>query len=793
MAHLPSLTDDELAPLDAWWRANNYLTVGQIYLMANPLLREPLRPEHIKPRLLGHWGTSPGLSFIYTHVSRLIRHTGQKCLFITGPGHGGPALVGASYLEETYADAYPDITYDEPGLLAFFRQFSAPGGIPSHVSVTTPGSIHEGGELGYALIHAFGAAFDNPDLLTVAVIGDGEAETGPLEGSWKGISFLNPAHDGPVLPILHLNGAKIASPTVLARKPHDEVEKLFEGHGYDVIWVEGDDLPGMHFRFSDALAGAYDRIQGILAAARDGSAPEGRPRWPMIILRSPKGWTGPDVVDGVQVEGTWRAHQVPLAGVRDNPEHLALLESWMQSYRPEELFDDDGHVVDLVRRANPEKQISMSGTPHANGGLLSKPLDLPDFRDLAVPVERRATEKIESTRTLGDLMKAAYERNPHTFRLFSPDEANSNRLGAVFDVSERAWMEGLTPDDVKLGPDGRVMEVLSEHNCHGWLEAYTLTGRHGLFATYEAFAMVSASQTVQHAKWLQEAGPLSWRAKVPSLNILLSSTAWRNDHNGFSHQGPGLIQVVLNQRSDVGRLYLPPDANCLLSVADHCFRSESYVNLIVIDKQPQPQWLSMDEAVEHCTRGASIWEWAGSPEGPGEPDIVLACAGDIMTMETVAAAEILKNRLPSLRVRVVNVVDLMTLRRPKDHPHGMTETYFRELFTDSKDVVFAFHGYPGAIHMLVHGRPDADRFRVRGFIEEGTTTTPFDMVVRNRASRYDLVLDALNNAHVAPAGAEDLREYCLSQLERHRSYIVEHLEDMPEIRDWQLGVEVPAS
>ncbi len=796
MPLLPDLTDDELTTIDAWWRANNYLTVGQIYLMANPLLREPLKAEHIKPRLLGHWGTAPGLAFMYAHVSRLIRHTGQECLFITGPGHGGPALVGASYMEGTYTDAFPKITEDEAGLLKFFRQFSAPGGIPSHVSVTTPGSIHEGGELGYALTHAFGSVFDNPDLLTIAVVGDGEAETGPLESSWKGISFLNPAHDGAVLPILHLNGGKIAAPTVLSRKPKEEVTHLFSGHGYEPIWVEGDDLPGMHHRFAEALSKAYESIRAIQSAARDGGeAPAGRPVWPMIILRSPKGWTGPDVVDGVQVEGTWRAHQVPLSGVKQDEEHLRMLEEWMRSYRPEELFDENGTLVELVRRANPDKAISMSGTPHANGGLLTQDLDLPDFREMAVDVgpDKRAAERIESTRKLGELMKAAYERNPHNFRLFCPDETNSNRLGAVFDVSDRAWMESVTSDDVQLSSNGRVMEVLSEHNCHGWLEAYNLTGRHGLFATYEAFAMVSASQTVQHAKWLQEALELPWRAKVPSLNILLSSTAWRNDHNGFSHQGPGLIQVVLNHRGEVGRIYLPPDANCLLSVADHCFRSRSYVNVIVIDKQPQPQWLSMDEAIEHCTRGASTWEWAGSEEGSGDPDIVLACAGDIMTMETVAAAEILRQKLPALRTRVVNVVDLMSLKRPQDHPHGMTETYFRELFTDTVDVVFAFHGYPGAIHQLVHGRPDADRFRVRGFIEEGTTTTPFDMVVRNRASRYHLVIDALNNAKVAPAGAEDLRQYCLSQLERHETYIVENLEDMPEVREWKLGYdsEVP--
>lgn len=786
MPHLPNLDERELAGLDAWWRANNYLTVGQIYLMDNPLLRRPLAASDIKPRLLGHWGTGPGLSFVYAHVSRLIRHTGQECLFITGPGHGGPSLVAASYLEGTYTEAFPHVTRDEAGVKRLCRQFSAPGGIPSHVSVTTPGSIHEGGELGYALVHAFGSVFDNPDLLTIAVVGDGEAETGPLEGSWKGISFLNPVSDGAVLPILHLNGAKIAAPTVLARKDPAEVRRLFEGHGYEVIEVGGDDLPGMHHRFAGALGQAYDRIREIQASARGGWDGR-RPHWPMIIMRTPKGWTGPDKVDGVQVEGTWRAHQVPLSGVKDNPEHLALLEQWLRSYRPTELFDADGAPTPLVLANNPRPPASMSGTRHANAGLSAPDLNLPDFRDLGVDVPERAAERLESTRKLGEFMREIYRLNPDSFRLFCPDETNSNRLGSVFEASDRAWMEALTADDVKLGPDGRVMEVLSEHSCHGWLEGYTLTGRHGLFATYEAFAMVSASQTVQHAKWLQEAEALSWRGPVPSLNILLTSTAWRNDHNGFSHQGPGLLSVVLNHRGEVGRIYLPPDANCLLSVADHCFRSRSYVNVIVIDKQPQPQWLSMDEAVEHCTRGASTWEWAGTPESAGEPDIVLACAGDIVTMETVAAAEILKAKLPGLRTRVVNVVDLMTLHRPKDHPHGMSDTYFRELFTDTKDVIFAFHGYPGAIHQLVHGRPDADRFRVRGFIEEGTTTTPFDMVVQNRASRYHLVMDAINNARVTPHGATALKRWCEAQLERHEQYVVEHLEDMPEVRDWRLG------
>ncbi|MEV6349331.1 phosphoketolase family protein [Actinoplanes sp. NPDC051851] len=779
--------DAEVASLDAWWRANNYLTVGQIYLQGNPLLREPLSAGHIKPRLLGHWGTSPGLSFIYAHVSRLIKTTGQEAIYLAGPGHGGPALVAAGYLEGTYSEVYPRIGQDEEGMLRLFRQFSSPGGIPSHVSVTTPGSIHEGGELGYVLVHAFGSVMDNPDLLTVAVVGDGEAETGPLEGSWKGISFINPEHDGAVLPILHLNGAKIAGPTVLARKDPAEVRKLLEGHGYEIIEVSGEDLPGMHHRFAEALAAAWGRIKSIQAAARGGDWDGSRPHWPLIILRTPKGWTGPEKVDGITVGGTWRAHQVPLSGVRDNPEHLRMLEQWLRSYRPEELFDATGAPRGPVRDLAPEGDLRMSASPHANGGRLTVDLDLPDFRDYAIDVRQPAVERAESTRKLGEMMRDIYRRNDDRFRLFCPDETNSNRLGAVFDVSDRGFMETVTPDDVKISRQGRVMEVLSEHNCHGWLEGYNLTGRHGMFATYEAFAMVSASQTVQHGKWLQEARHLDWRAKVPSLNVLLTSTAWRNDHNGFSHQGPGLIQVVLTQRGDVARVYLPPDANTLLSVADHCFRSRSYINLIVIDKQPQLQFLDMDQAIEHCAKGAGIWEWAGTDDGSRDPDIVLACAGDVVTMETVAAAQILRERLPKLDVRVVNVVDLMTLPRPKDHPHGMSETMFRELFTDHVDVVFAFHGYPGAIHQLVHGRPDADRFRVRGFIEQGTTTTPFDMTVRNRASRYHLVMDAINNAKRLPSGATELKQWCEQMLAKHEEYVVEHLEDMPEVRDWSLG------
>jgi len=820
MVHsIPPVTRKDIDSIDAWWRACNYLTVGQIYLQDNPLLRRPLADADIKPRLLGHWGTSAGLGFIYSHLNRLIRATGQDCLYIAGPGHGGPALVAASYLEGYYSEVFPKVTTDDEGMRKLFRQFSAPGGIPSHASVTTPGSIHEGGELGYALSHAFGAALDNPDLLVAAVVGDGEAETGPLEGGWKAISFLNPRHDGAVLPILHLNGAKIAGPTVLARKDPAEVQQLFEGHGYEVLWVEGDDLPWIHQRFANTLAYAWGRIRQIQQAARQGTTPAEtlgtvpagwmsdspaetlysggtysvRPRWPMIILRTPKGWTGPQLVDGQVVEGTWRAHQVPLSGVKDNPQHLAILEQWLRSYRIEELFTIDGGPTDLVKSNNPGADKRMSASTYANGGLRTRDLDLPDYREyqVAVTPETRATKRLESTRQLGLFLRDIYTRNPDNFRLFCPDETNSNRLGAVFEVSDRTFMEPTDSVDVAIGPSGRVMEVLSEHLCHGWLDGYTLTGRHGMFATYEAFAMVSASMTMQQAKWLDEANHLQWRAKVPSTNILLSSTCWRNDHNGFSHQTPMLVQVVLNMRGDVSRIYMPPDANCLVEVADHCFKSRNYVNLIVQDKQPQPQWLTMDEAVEHCTRGYGIWEWAGSDGlGVAKPDIVLACAGDVVTMEAVAAAEILKTYLPEMKVRVVNVVDLMTLYRPKDHPHGMSAKAFAEVFTEDVDVVFAFHGYPGAIHQLVHGRPDADRFRARGFVEQGTTTTPFDMVVRNRVDRYHLVMDCINNAGRTPAGAHELYQYCERKLARHAEYIVDFLEDMPEVNEWVLGADL---
>ncbi len=782
---LGALSPEDLDVVDAWWRANMYLTVGQIYLCDNAMLREPLRPEHIKPRLLGHWGTSPGLAFVYAHVSRLIRDTGQQAIYLAGPGHGGPALVAASWLEGSYSTAFPSVSRDAAGMQRLFRQFSTPGGIPSHVSVTTPGSIHEGGELGYVLVHAFGAVMDNPDLIALAVVGDGEAETGPLEGSWKGISFLNPTHDGAVLPVLHLNDAKISGPTVLGRKDPAEVRALLTGHGYEVIEVGGSDLPGMHLRFAAALAHAWSTIREIQSAAREGRWDGERPRWPMIVLRTPKGWTGPDVVDGVQVQGSFRSHQVPLAGVRENPEHLRMLEAWLRSYRPEELFDAAGRPT--TDALNPPEALQMSSSLHANGGLLSTPLQLRDFRNHAVAVEAPGRTQEESTRRLGRMLSDVYTDNPDSFRLFCPDETRSNRLGDVLAVSDRAFMERLSPDDEQISHDGRVMEVLSEHNCHGWLEGYTLTGRHGMFATYEAFAMVSASQTVQHSKWLEASHELRWRAPVPSLNVLLTSTAWRNDHNGFSHQGPGLIQVLITHRGAVTRVYLPPDANCLLSVADHCLRSHDYVNLVVIDKQPQLQYLDADAAAAHCAAGAGIWDWAGNDDGGAEPDVVLACAGDTPTLETVAAAQILRERVPELRVRVVNVVDLMALVRPRDHPHGMPTARFTQLFTDSVDVVFAFHGFPGAVHQLVHGRPDADRFHVRGFIEQGTTTTPFDMTVLNEISRFHLVMDALNNSAAQPPGAAELHAWCIDRLAEHRAYVLQHMEDPPEIRDWRVG------
>jgi xylulose-5-phosphate/fructose-6-phosphate phosphoketolase len=780
-----TLSDDDIAAIDAYWRAANYLTVGQIYLCDNALLREPLTPAHIKPRLLGHWGTSPGLSLLYAHLNRVIRERDANVIFITGPGHGGPAILANVYLEGTYSEIYPLVSPDAAGMHRLFRQFSTPGGVPSHVSVPTPGSIHEGGELGYSLAHAFGAAFDNPDLVVACVIGDGEAETGPLSGSWQGIDFLNPVRDGAVLPILHLNGYKISGPTVFGRATDDAIEAVLRGYGYDVHFVEGDEPPAVHRDLASTLDRCFDAIRVI----QDGARAHGfgaRPQWPAIVLRTPKGWTGPKVVDGLPVEGTFRAHQVPLANVRDNADHLHQLEEWMRSYRPEELFDGDGWLTPALAKLAPSGDRRMGANAHANGGRVLEPLDLPDFTGYAIPVSQPGAELHESTRRLGEFLRDVFTRNRESasFRLVCPDETNSNRLGAVFDVENRMLVEPIIAIDDHVAHDGRVMEVLSEHNCQGWLEGYLLTGRHGLFASYEAFAMVSASMTVQHAKWLEAARDLAWREPVSSLNILLTSTAWRNDHNGFSHQGPGLIDVVLSKKGTVSRIYLPPDANCLLSVADHCLRSRDYVNLIVIDKQPQLQWLDMDTARQHAAQGASVWDWAGT-EHRGEPDVVLASAGDIVTMETLAAAALLRQYVPALEVRVVNVLDLMALFPENRHPHGMDEGRFVNLFTDDTDVVFAFHGYPSAVHHLIHGRPDPGRFHVRGYEEEGTTTTPFDMVVRNHISRYHLCMEALHRARRAPVGGETLVEHCEDMLRRHQAYVVVHLEDMPEVRDWR--------
>jgi len=776
------LSQEELEAVDAYWRAANYLTVGQIYLQDNPLLREPLRPEHIKPRLLGHWGTSPGLNLIYVHMNRAIRARGLDAIYLAGPGHGGPALLANVYLEGTYSELYPSVTQDAAGMRALFRQFSTPGGVPSHVGPPTPGSIHEGGELGYVLTHAFGAVFDNPGLLALAVVGDGEAETGPLEGSWKGISFLNPVHDGAVLPILHLNGYKISGPTVLGRASDDEVRSLLRGHGYDPRLVSGDDPFEVHRTFAAALDQALDDIEVIQRVARSDRFSR-RPRWPVLVLRTPKGWTGPKQVDGVAVEGTFRAHQVPLSGVRTNPDHLALLESWMRSYRPETLFDAGGRLQPGLRKLAPDGERRMGANPHANGGRLTVSLELPPIEAHALPVPAPGGQNHESTLQLGKWLRDIYRLNPSSFRLFCPDETNSNRLGSVFETQNRCLVERIEAGDDHVAFDGRVMEVLNEHNCEGWLEGYLLTGRHGLFATYEAFAMIVASMATQHAKWLEACLDLPWRAPLPSLNILLTSTCWRNDHNGFSHQGPGFMEVILSKKGSISRIYLPPDANCLLSMAEHVLGSHDYVNLLIIDKQPQLQWLDLAAARLHCARGASTWEWAGSADS-AEPDVVLGCAGDIPTLETVAAAWWLRRRVPELKLRVVNVVDLMALFAPSEHPHGMSDARFAELFPHDVDVVFAFHGYAGAIHQVIHGRAHPSRFHVRGYREEGTTTTPFDMVVLNGMSRYHLAAEALRRVkRPLPAVAELIGE-CEAVLARHHLYVREHFEDMPEIRDW---------
>ncbi|MFL5905617.1 MAG: phosphoketolase [Solirubrobacteraceae bacterium] len=777
----PPLAERELGLIDAYWRAANYLSVGQIYLLDNPLLREPLRAEHTKPRLLGHWGTTPGLNFLYAHMNRAIRARDLDAIFLTGPGHGGPGLVANTYLEGTYSEVYPDIGRDEEGLRRLFRQFSFPGGIPSHVAPETPGSIHEGGELGYALAHAYGAALDNPDLVVCCVVGDGEAETGPLAASWHSNKFLTPATDGAVLPILHLNGYKIANPTVLARIPHDELAALMEGYGHEPLFVEGSDPAEMHQAMAATLDRALDRIAEIQRAARSGET--GRPRWPMIVLRTPKGWTGPKEVDGLPVEGTWRSHQVPLAAVRENEDHRRRLEEWMRSYRPEELFDDAGRLLPELAALAPDGDRRMSANPHANGGLLLRDLVLPDFREYAVEVEAPGTATSEATRVLGGFLRDVTAANDHTFRLFGPDETASNRLGGVFEVTGRTWVAETMPTDEGLAPDGRVMEVLSEHLCQGWLEGYLLTGRHGLFNCYEAFIHIVDSMLNQHAKWLKVTRDIPWRRPIASLNYLLSSHVWRQDHNGFSHQDPGFIDHVVNKKAEVIRVYLPPDANTLLSVADHCLRSRNYVNVIVAGKQPALNYLAMDDAIVHCTRGLGIWDWASSDEG-GEPDVVLACAGDIPTLETLAAAALLRERLPELKVRVINVVDLMRLQSETEHPHGLSDAEFDALFTTNKPIVFAYHGYPWLIHRLAYRRHNHANLHVRGYKEEGTTTTPFDMVMLNDLDRFHLAIDVIDRVPGLADSAGPLRQELEDRRLRARAYTREHGEDDPEIAGW---------
>ncbi|MDQ0240224.1 phosphoketolase family protein [Arthrobacter bambusae] len=797
-----SAEDFEL--LNRYWSAANYLTVAQIYLQENPLLREPLLPRHIKPRLLGHWGTSPGLSLIYAHLNRLIRRTSAEVLFVAGPGHGGPAVVANVYLEGTYSEIYPKVGMELQGLRRLVRQFSTPGGIASHVGPATPGSIHEGGELGYSLMHATGAAMDNPGLIVACVIGDGEAETGPLEASWKAPSFLNPARDGAVLPILHLNGYKISGPTVLGRKSDEDVEALLSAHGWDPVTVSGEGPVPVHRALASAMDESYGRIRELQSKARSQGV-HGPARWPAIILRTPKGWTGPAMVDGLPVEGTFRSHQVPLANVRDNPEHLAQLEAWMRSYQPETLFDGAGRLVSELAALAPEGSLRM-GAARAGRGGTGTGLEIPGLEQYAVPAAPRGSVVHETTRPLGELLRDVYiatAPDPR-FRLFCPDETNSNRLGAVFEATDRCLLQPARAGDHAVAedhvsPGGRVMEVLSEHLCQGWLEGYLLTGRHGLFASYEAFAMVSASMTVQHAKWLQHARELEWRAPVPSLNILLTSTCWRNDHNGFSHQGPGLIDTVLSLSGTVTRVYLPPDANTLLVTADHILRSKDYVNLVVVDKQPHPQYLTLEEARRHAEAGASIWSWAGNEQSFGGepdgaravPDVVLACAGDIPTQETLAAAWLLQEHLPGLVVRVVNVMDAMVLPPRDAHPHGLSSEKFEELFTADREVIMAWHGYARALHQLLHGRPRPERFHVRGYNEQGTTTTPFDMVVLNKMSRYHLVLEALRRIHRQVGGADELVDFCRRQLDAHARYIREHFEDLPEIRDWSWTPHLP--
>jgi xylulose-5-phosphate/fructose-6-phosphate phosphoketolase len=781
-----ALSDQELAGIDAYWRAANYLSVGQIYLYDNPLLKEPLSEAHIKPRLLGHWGTTPGLNFIYAHLNRVIRNRDLSMIYITGPGHGGPALVANAYLEGTYSEVYPGISEDEPGMKRLFTQFSFPGGIPSHVAPETPGSIHEGGELGYALSHAFGAAFDNPDLIVACVVGDGEAETGPLATGWHSNKFLNAATDGAVLPILHLNGYKIANPTVLARISHEELDDLFRGYGYKPYFVEGSEPRVMHELMASTLDTVFNEIQAIQAQARSGVRE--RPRWPMIVMRTPKGWTCPKEIDGKRTEDYWRSHQVPMGEMHGNPEHVRILEGWMKSYRPAELFGEDARLRPELRELAPKGERRMSANPHANGGLLMCDLRLPDFRDYAVDVPAPGATMAETTRVMGRFLRDVMRLNMESrnFRLFSPDENNSNRWQDALEVTNRVWEADIYPWDDHLARDGRVMEMLSEHQCQGWLEGYLLTGRHGFFSCYEAFIHIIDSMFNQHAKWLKVCNEIRWRRPIASLNYLLSSHVWRQDHNGFSHQDPGFIDHVVNKKAEVVRVYLPPDANCLLSVTDHCLRSRNYVNVIVAGKQPEPQWLTMDEAIKHCEAGLGIWEWASNDKG-GEPDVVMACCGDVPTLETLAAVEILRRNVPDLKIRVINVVDLMTLQSPGEHPHGMRDPDFDALFTPDKPVVFAFHGYPWLIHRLVYRRTGHDNFHVRGYKEEGTTSTPFDMCVMNELDRFHLVGDVIDRVPKLGPKAAYAKQAIRDRLIEHREYINRYGDDMPAIAGWRWG------
>jgi len=778
-------TASELAAIDAWWRAANYLAVGQIYLLANPLLREPLTAEHVKRRLLGHWGTTPGLNFIYAHLNRVIRHHDLDMIYVAGPGHGGPALVANTWLEGSYSERYPDVSRDAEGMRQLFRQFSFPGGIGSHVTAEVPGSIHEGGELGYALSHAFGAVLDNPDLIAACVVGDGEAETGPLAAAWHANKFLNPVGDGAVLPILHLNGYKIANPTVLARIPHAELESLLVGYGYRPHFVEGSDPADMHARMATTLDAVIDEIRDIQTRARSGGDTD-RPAWPMIVLRTPKGWTGPREVDGRQTEDHWRSHQVPFADTASNPDHLALLDQWLRSYRPEELFDADGAPRPELLATAPRGRKRMGSNPHANGGEMLRDLRLPDYRDFAVDVPQPGAAIAEATRVMGQFLREVMRRNAdaRNFRVVGPDETASNRLDALFEVTDRAWMAERLPSDDHLAPDGRVMEILSEHTCQGWLEGYLLTGRHGLFSCYEAFIHIVDSMFNQHAKWLKVCNQIPWRRPIASLNYLLTSHVWRQDHNGFSHQDPGFIDHVVNKKADIIRVYLPPDANTLLYVTDRCLRSRNFINVIVAGKQPQSQWLHMDAAIRHCTAGAGIWDWASSDDD-GEPDVVMACAGDVPTIETLAAVDLLRQHLPDLRVRVVNVVDLMTLQPAEEHPHGFSDRDFDTLFTTDKPIIFAYHGYPWLIHRLTYRRTNHANLHVRGYKEEGTTTTPFDMAVLNDIDRFHLVADVIDRVPKLGYRAARVKQLMRDRRTEHYHYIREHGQDMPAVRDWR--------